>query len=437
MRRRKRLFSCLLVLLLLVSLSATLAGCGEKEKTNTGAQNGNSSTDNGGEKEPEKINTSLLAGAKKLQTASSYRLKVLSRTKSGEYAFEVIGEYLVAKAADGTGTILIRSGTNNAHDGVIHSDEASVYYEGKESYVWDDANSVTNKTVSDTPFTLVGVLEQGQNIVVRYDEQSVLALFDGMNPTAIEEEKGLLLEVKDMTEKQWKELYLAIANDPAAVEELQRTSLTSYTFSGRLTKDGYLQEVILSVSMERDGETVQSEITFAIDQINATTVEKPDYVKNFQLKPLKPGTQIVYAEKGQDAHYTVLWGEEESAVVFDGFGSLAADDYVVEQYTVLSEVEGLPVSSVRGTLSNHSCDVQVKRLVIPAGVKVDFARGWSDEGGSKTENTELYFEDAAEQVDKTFLLPGEEADSYTATYVKAAYYAGEWELVDGIATPVK
>ena len=70
------------------------------------------------------------------------------------------------------------------------------------------------------------------------------------------------------------------------------------------------------------------------------------------------------------------------------------------------------------------------RLVIPKGVQVCT-------GGGDAWETVLFFCDKEENVNKDYFgtldEPHFEGEGYN---YKAAYYAGEWEYVDGIPTPL-
>ena len=68
----------------------------------------------------------------------------------------------------------------------------------------------------------------------------------------------------------------------------------------------------------------------------------------------------------------------------------------------------------------------VERIVVPAGVKMRLSGYYDDVFHNPSENTVFFFEDAEENVEKTFYLPGEETDNPEACFVKGAYYAGEW-----------
>lgn len=407
-RRRKRLFSCLLVLLLLFSLGTTLAGC---DKTGPAI-------------------TELLPAAEKLKTASSYRLRVVNTVTEGESKTEETWEYLVEKAEDGTGRMYHRY-----EDASLLDEDVSYYYEGTESYVWYEyfPEKRVDKIIRDTSFSITDQVHR-LGLAVRYDEGSTLALIDGMNPTRTKQDDGsLLLERNDLTAEQVEQLFAALNRDGFSPADGIGVSVAAGTVSGRIRADGYLQEVVLSYTLRSETEETQVQMRFVIDQVNDTTVEKPDFVKQYTLEN---EARVVYIQGDQEACYGLETDEQtgEETLCFIGFDNDDSAAFVVEQYTVLSAVEGLPVVSVRGVLPGYNPGSQVKRLVIPAGMKVDFSReGYK----ANAEETELYFEDAEEQVDKNFFLPGEETDSETAAYVKAAYYAGQWEYVDGIATPVK
>ena len=402
----KRLVRYLLVLCLL--LAAILTGCGKAEGEITG----------------------LLPAAEKLKTASSYRLRVVNAVTEGESKTEETWEYLVAKAEDGTSRMYHRYEDASLLDG-----DVSHYYEGAESYVWYEyfPEKRVDKIIRDTPFGIADQM-QGLGLAVRYDEGSTLALIDGMNPTRTKQDDGsLLLEAKDLTVEQGEKVFAALSRDGRSPVDGMGASVAAGTVSGRISADGYLQELALSYTLRSETGETQVQMRFVIDQVNDASVEKPDFVKQYKLEH---EARVVYIQGDQEASYGLYTDENtgEERLCFIGFDNDDSAACVVEQYTVLSEVEGRPVTCVLGVVPGYHPEIQVKRLVIPVGMKVDFSReGYK----ANAENTELYFEDAEEQADKNFFLPGEATDSETAAYVKAAYYAGQWEYVDGIATPVK
>lgn len=249
----KRLARYLLVLCLL--LAATLAGCGKAEGEITG----------------------LLPAAEKLKTASSYRLRVIMTESNRVPNKEVTLEYLVAKDKDGTATIYHRYDDDTLLDG-----DTSYYYEGATGYVWYeyDPAAEVKKTVQDTPFTMADVLRQHKSVDVQYGEESMLALFDGMNPTHTKEEDGsLLLEIPGMTLEQFEKLFCAMNEDKIPPTAANGHSLTAGNVTARIHADGYLKDVTFSYTSEYDGREEQSGLRFVIDQIDDTTVEKPDFAK--------------------------------------------------------------------------------------------------------------------------------------------------------------
>ena len=105
----------------------------------------------------------------------------------------------------------------------------------------------------------------------------------------------------------------------------------------------------------------------------------------------------------------------------------------VDSYKICQQLDGVKVEGIRGAIYNSNSDVVVERLIVPAGMQIGAA-----DNGDGAENVTLFFEDAEAAVTKNFLLEGDAEDEYdpsTGMYrlrFKAAYYAGQWELVDGV-----
>jgi hypothetical protein len=114
---------------------------------------------------------------------------------------------------------------------------------------------------------------------------------------------------------------------------------------------------------------------------------------------------------------------------FTGLSYIGDELYVLPVYEVLEEIEGIAVKTIGGIIYPNS-KLTVERLVIPKGVQVCT-------GGGDAWETVLFFCDKEENVNKDYFgtldEPHFEGEGYN---YKAAYYAGEWEYVAGIPTPL-
>lgn len=410
-----------LALFLGMLLLLTFVGCGPDNTETTETTETTEATQSTGDENVS--DTSMLSSAKKLKTASSYRFSIISIKKSNGAELERRKEYLVVKNSDGTATIW-----NNKNTGMTGEEESSLYYEGNVGYIRDGYSSpiATYKHIYDAPVTMETVLS-GEDILVNNGEKGLLALFDAMDPTVTRAADGILLEVKDMTQDQFMSLYMSMF-DPKMAEGMQMPPLAEFDFYGRIDNNGYFREVAFSMTAEMEGQTSTQEAKMVVDQINSAKTEKPDFAKNYKLEY---PNEVVYINNGIDAHYRCWHLEDDgfkNIVVFDGFGSKYFDDYTVEQYKVLTEVEGIPVTEFHNVLSNTFCGVKVKRIVIPSGMGVSVFGDITELLGE----TEFYFEDTKENARIEDAPEAEFTDC-----AKAVYYAGEWEYVDDIATPKK
>lgn len=403
----------ILALLLSVLLLFAFVGCeADESKEADGGKNGsqNATVTTGG----------MAAAAQKLTTASSYRFRIITIEDINGEKDERSKEYLVVKGKDGA-TIL-----NQNNKGTDAEEKSKFYYEGKVGYVYDAHRTPTKigKVISDTPFTFASLFEREELIPVKNDETGALAVFDSMKPTATKEKDGILYEIKNMTKDQFLKVYTALVNDQEAVDEMNKMPIKSFKIVCRADNNGYFKEFTFGITVEMDGQTATQELKFVVDGVNNTKIEKPDFVKEYKFEA---DTEVIYLNNGQDAHYyyEVDYNNNRKEIVcFNGFGTNYIDDYVVEQYKVLADVEGIKVTQVSEILANPFCSVKVKRLIIPAGVKLGCFSSEDDESVS----TAFYFEDtkAKAKIDEEML-----------EYAKEIYYAGEWEYVDGIATPKK
>lgn len=456
----KKLLAILLAMAMVLSIATVFTGCGETatdetkdaEETKDGAtapkgtegtnptegnnQGDNNQGDNNQSGSDALLTGKLLDAAKMLKTVDSYRFVMTSAQNYSDGSYAMANTYKVSKLNN---TISFSEKTNYTNSGQTTTrDGDNGYYANTVGYVEDSYNEgIVNKQISDVPFTLEFILTREEGMVVSHESDSVLSLFDSMNPTRTTEADGSIKLTVATTKTQWIALYGSLTDQemPESVAE----TLVSQSAYGKISKEGYLSEFCMTAQVSQEGETMSTDLLFTVDAINATTVETPDFVANFQLAEY---AEVVYFVGGTDAHYEYNWdyydSEQKFYMDFRGFGEHYDDSYTVESYTILSEVEGVPVRFMENVVNNGT--ITVKRLVIPAGVHVDIRGNYGENGFvSGAEETTLFFEDPEAGVDKTFFLLGEQPPAdywYDPVYVKAAYYQGQWEYVDGIPTPL-
>ena len=152
-------------------------------------------------------------------------------------------------------------------------------------------------------------------------------------------------------------------------------------------------------------------------------MQKPDFID--RIEESKDWTECRIIENGLE----VIYGSDyESGYVFRG---PAYRSQYTEVYKILAEIDGKPVTLA----TDNRYYGHIGKLVLPEGVSF---RGEYYDSNPEKVNIELYFESTEESVrdGNYFNIIGQETDEHLMA-VKAAYYAGEWEYVDGVPTPVR
>ena len=96
---------------------------------------------------------------------------------------------------------------------------------------------------------------------------------------------------------------------------------------------------------------------------------------------------------------------------------------------MLTEIAGYPVHYVYDTEN-------IQNIIIPIGVVFEPVHSYDYQTGTdywSCKDTVVFFMDAEVDVNVNFVI-SDEYSSYIAN-VKGAYFAGQWELVDGVPTP--
>ena len=411
----KKIFALLLVIVLAFSLMA----CGKDEsKETTGA-------------------TAALEGSDtKLRDLNSFLLTIqMDNTAEGmRYVDEMVYSY--QKNADGTPTISVENVVK------MYRGEESRESVGERSWYSANVGFVSNgyggveKKIKDDGFDLNFVVGSSANMDMDPQNSQLIAKFAAMSPVKSAAENGAMLyRLENMSREDCIKIYMAMtgmsqeeANElpPAGVFHAQAT----------VDAEGYLRQFRLDMLDVETPEGKQSMvITFTVDQLNAVTnLTKPDYAENFSLTE---DATICHIQNGWEAYYKYTTKDNfmtgELGLWFMGLGRYARDSYTVDSYKICQQLDGVKVEGIRGAIYNSNSEVVVERLIVPAGMQIGGA-----DNGDGAENVTLFFEDAETAVTKNFLLEGDAEDDYdpsTGVYrlrFKAAYYAGQWELVDGI-----
>ena len=407
----KRIIALLLTALMVLSLAA----CGEK-----------------GDKEPSG-KTDLAAAAEKLKSAKSYRLVFSMENKAAQEKDGVRQEYhgvntltCLLTRKDGVTTINAEEKMEVTSNGQTNETVSGQYYfNGKEAYVLDPYDKKTNKIASDTDFDMAYVMDEVANMVINSTDYEVLKKIEQLNPKKSTSGGVTSYELNKMKPKDFAAVYAKLGGD-MDVEEIEAALSEDNTLNMvvKVNKDGYLTEFrvdMLNITAQQA--TQDMIITFAFDQIDqVSSNEAPDFVKSFVLIDGMEYTQIANGKKVRYVCRDVA--VEKAGFWFEGFSGRYDDEYTVDSYEIAAQIEGKPVTDVGNIVWNGN--ITVERLIIPAGAKIHLYQDY--------EGTTLFFKDNEQDVEKNFIIAGQQ-DPEGLYAVKAAYYAGQWEMVNNIPTP--
>lgn len=390
---------------------------------------------------------SLEKAVKNLSSARSLRLTISMLNTTDTYSYDTRYCFQFCKTPDGTQTILYsQSSTMQTNGETIESQGDQAYYHGNLAYihyVYGLSGNSAVKYISDEGYNLGQVLEEQTGFYQEDNGNNMLEAFAGLSPVwTLRDDNSTFYQLHNIGKETFAIVYGAFAGEDAA-EEMVSTLNDNCTFniSAEIDPQGYLCQFKFEILNVPSGTQTQDiTILFMIDKINQSdNLEQPDYAENFSLAD---NAQIVYIQNKTTAHYYYRSGNTDLGIpagfVFGGFGEAHSDNYTVEHYQVLSQIDDVPVTEIQGILNNKKCSVSVARLVIPEGVRVNI-RGVYDGTDfiSNTENTALYFADKEENVEKTFQIAGQTGSAPEIVYFQSACYAGQWDYVDGIPVPNK
>ena len=359
----------------------------------------------------------LYAAAEKLATAQSYRITV-SRTdgvKPSTHTYQIVRN-------DGITYMLTEfEGGNSPY-------KSTMYYEGNVCYYTHPTEGDTqHKTIYEDGYQL-------EDIVCGTDLQGDMnGFFDAFLATSPEctQKDGMTVASKKLS----KDDYISLAYKVFTFIDEEYINLGKGTVSVSVDSEGYLREIDLRTGLLRAG----ASITFTFDKINEIpSLEAPDFAKNFSANmgfgnPTidSPFTNIgvIKGDVGTTYEYNPMIIDQWDGLCFNGFSTDKEEEYVIPVYEIPEEVDGIPVKYISFMYTPFTT-IRVERVVIPKGIK--FLPASEDDNKI---DTVLFFYDAEENVEKNFGTWEEPAEDIYC--YKAAYYAGEWEYVDGIPTPLK
>lgn len=425
----KKLLSLLLALVLCLSMAA----CG-------GA---NQDADKGGQAAVDVPD--LVAATQKLSSASSLQFTFRVDQSGNGYSHSTYQTYQMIKKDD---SIQIRVDTQQEVPngmGDTNLENCSFYYEDKLGYYEDLSMQprATTKVMNSENFTLYDAVSAHSDLS-NPNTTGFIETFAALNPTASVQD-GLTVCTKELTLKDYVALIAALTGDDDFSEEsFTDITIDSMVASASVDAQGYLCDITLKTEVQG----ITGTISLALTQINQLqSIEVPDIAKNFAYTQ---NTCLDIWDGPIRAHYryedwTVSrfvddegWVDETyTGLGFVGFGDYYADDYNVALYEIPAEIDGTPVTYVQDILYNHFSSVTVDQLVIPAGTVVNLC-GALDETGAHyyCENTTLFFHDTKDAAISNVHTADEPDLPSDTPIAKAIYYAGEWEYVDGIPTPI-
>lgn len=414
----------LLCLVLAVILCVSIAACSEEQKPH-GNVNENESVS-------EDILTNLNAAVEKLMESESF--EVVTTDKSMGEA-EAVVTYQLA-TIDGQTHIRV---DGNAVSGSQNVDFSS-YYLGNQRFTGDLYGSwpTVTKTIYEDGITLPEVIQP------ELDVTAFLETFAALQPTT-KVKDGMTQYTKKLSKEEFLQFYACIYGEDAYIDLFP---IGFYSASVEVDSQGVLHKVTFEGPLESR--------TLTVGRINEiTSLEMPESVRDFEydftyslrtsLVVEKGEQRVIYQPNGWQDYPSFVtgggdWNNVDFGFGFAGFESYYKDDYIVEVAEVPEEIDGIPVVRVCGVIDGGFGDVKVKRLVIPEGVQINICGVWEgDKTVFYTENTTLFFCDTEENVIKMFSTPDTpslEFEGEELPMFQAAYYAGQWEYVDGIPTPL-
>ena len=426
----KKVFALLLAML----LALTLLACGKDEsKETTGAIPTTA---------PATVPTTT-AGAMaalegsdtKLRELSSFLLTIQMDNTAGDMRYVDEMVYSYQKNADGTPTISVEN--------VVKMYRGEESRENVNERRWYSANVgfVSNggsveKKIKDEGFDLSFVVGRTPNFDIDPKNSTLIAEFAALSPVQSSANDGATLyRLENMSRENCVKVYMAMTG-MSQEEANEMPPAGAFHAQATVDADGYLRQFRLDMLDVETSEGKQSMvITFTVDQLNAVqNLAKPDYAENFSLTE---DATICHIQNGWDAYYKYTTKDGsmtgEQGLWFVGFGRYARDSYTVDSYRICQQLDGVKVEGIRGALYNGNSSVTVERLIVPAPMQIG---GVDNSDGAET--VTLFFEAPEEAVTKSFLLEDDAEDAYdpsTGMYrlrFKAAYYAGQWELTNGI-----
>ena len=380
----------------------------------------------------------LQAASKKLQSATSFEIystDVLAAPKTEDFTVDdkykstVMIQYTANK--DGYPMIFIRPQTNkelNENDYFIYLHEDSGF-----AHLWGGIASVQ----SDTSLSS----SQIPSILRRFtgnDGSSLIADFAALNPSvSLSDDGSIIFLAKNLTFEQLNNLSGQIMENYVLADERSSYSVKlTVNANGFLSSMKFLVEDPVRVIIENHPGLFQKDcfsfVEYTFAHINEEIeITQANLLNNLLANP--EGTSNVLHAFGDSYQALYQYNSKEDCYDLSIFFIDWSDsnDQVIPFYKAETEINGKSVRHIT-CQSGVALGCRIARLVVPKGVTFN-----NSLNGDVRNQIILFFEDSKSDVTKGFTLPEDcvnENDEYSVT---AAYYAGEWEYVDGIPHPLK
>lgn len=444
---KKRIFSVLMFLLMTIALVAC--------NTSTSVGDTGNQTDNTQIIDPESDPLAFLeAAGEKLKNADSFETKVLHwsgvRTNTPytpDQETEQLQMWYVANL-DGSPASYLKAINPYSDWYYFHGnfgysgnlDDEEFCYETKhirdegfspEQHFWFIQNGLNFQ--NDAMFESFCQLEH--TIEVTQDGKATI-LFDGLSGdqliSLMDTKYPMLSEPLDPMLSSY--IFGSVINSKNATD-----ATCKFTMEFTVDNQGFLSGIKVVLYWKRDGASeyvILATRSLIFTNINKEmSLQRTDFEANFKSKEKHPDIYHHFGEHYSAQYiYHTLDSHQEGYLLSNfcymclyGYGYYQI--YPVYQYSletdykVPSQLVDIPVNRV----SNTGYDIE--KIIIPAGVRVD---PYGEDGATGSSYGELFFEDSQKNVDALHR-------SYHPNYyfTSPVYYAGEWEYVDGVPTPIE
>ena len=351
----------------------------------------------------------------KTTAAKSYVIQYGTVSEYQGYKNEDLTTVMLSKDSNGTITALSTDSLNY----IIYVCGNVAYHQGSYSF------HQYIKHLSNVPFGVDIFLSEYSEFFLN---KNFLKDFVGQTPAITETDNETVYTISGP-----ETVYQVLMGTPLSedqIAEMYGIPIEECTFSLYVSVDGYFTGFAMThYWREKETDILQSNcVMLSFDKLNTeVTIEEPAFVAHTEQ-----WEAYHIHENGYEAVYEWDYTEEARIVYeFRGMENDYSSTQIVPIYKVLSEIEGMPVVRVTDVSTNmFQNTAYIEKLVLPEGVSF-----WGCSGEDRPK-TEIYFESPREHLNNRFYTMEEEKHGEDVL-IKAAYYAGEWEYVDGIPTPIQ